>query len=138
MRNDPSAPKFMASELHSEAKANSAKEHPEGMVVTNTRPSLVRIAGIKFLPGDTKTIPPEHVARVRAHPWFKTGILVEGQAQMPVPRAVAKPQDLTSYDESKALAFINLETDLRVLTNWAKAETRPAVIDALGKKASSL
>lgn len=136
-RIDPSAPKTMAASLQKEAEDKSREEFPNGLEVTNMRPSRVSIAGLVFLPGDTKVIPPEHAARVRRHQWFGT-ILREGRVMMPVPVQQAKPTDLGTLDEDKAIAYIKIETDRQVLSRWAKSETRLSVVEALAEKAKSL
>lgn len=136
-RIDHSAPKAMAVTLHKELEEESREQYPEGLEVTNIRPSRVSIGGVVFLPGETKTIPPEHVSRIRRHQWFGK-IIVEGRAMMPVPMQVSKPSDLATLDEDKAIAFIKLETDRQILAQWAKSETRIAVVEALAARAKSL
>lgn len=129
--------KTLASDLHAEGLESSAASNPEGMTVTNVRPSLVRIAGLKFKPGDTKTIPPEFVDRVRRSTIFGR-YLVEGIAAMPPPMGISRPTDLSGFDESKALAFIRQEADRKTLVEWARSEERAGVLQAIADRAKGL
>lgn len=124
-----------------EAMPPAPADERKPLEVTNVRPSLVGIAGLTFKPGDTKTIPAKHEAAVRRSPLFGK-VLIEGRKEMPPPLPMAKPAGLGGLEEVNALAYIALETELPLLSQWAEGEStgekRKTVLDAIAARATVL
>lgn len=103
-------------------------------MVTNVKPRLIEIAGLRIAPLETVEIPPEHEDGVRDSSPFRARYLVEGTPVLPESRAL----DLSKFSEEQAIKLVEIETDLNVLAGWADTEKRPAIVAALQTRASQL
>lgn len=123
------------------------------MIVTNTRPTRIHIAGQSLDPYKASnpievrekdgSLNVERTAKlvagVKASPVFKAGFLVEGVVAPPPPVANSRPDSLDSLDDIKALAYIKIEDDHTTLVKWADGvKDRKNLIEAIAARVVSL
>jgi hypothetical protein len=134
---------------------------PEMIRVTNNRPTLLhgpdqlRIAdigdvqrfdftsvgtGITFQPGGNNVERKAwEVAKKNrtVRSWLQLNWLSEG-GDVNAPEGVAPPETLSNYNESAAVALVEMEGDLAALQRWKGQEERAVVKTAITKKLDSL